>query len=133
VTEEGGSAGARPADATGVDPAQGLHGRPTAQELVEAVRGFLRDQIAPRVDEPLQYQVRVAVHALEIVARELALGPAQRDAHRERLADLGAADDADLATAIRHGRLDDSPALRAALRADTRDRLLVANPGWLPP
>jgi hypothetical protein len=43
------------------------------------------------------------------------------------------ADDATLAAAIREGRFDDHPGLLEALRADTRDRLLVANPKWLPP
>ena len=75
----------------------------------------------------------MAVHALEIVGRELALGPAQEEAHRARLAELGVADDAELAQAIRDGRFDGDPAVREALRADARDRLLVANPRWLPP
>ena len=48
-------------------------------------------------------------------------------------AGIGWEDDAALAEAIRAGRLDDHPGLRALLIADTRDRLLVANPRWLPP
>jgi hypothetical protein len=76
--------------------------------------------------------MRIAAHALEVVGRELALGPSQEAGHQARLRDLGFDDDASLAEAIRTGRLDDSPGLRRALRADTRDRLLVANPRWLP-
>ena len=79
-----------------------------------------------------RHQMRIAAHALEVVARELAVGPAQEVAHRARLEALGFDDDTSLAEAIRNGRLDDSPALRRALREDTRDRLLVANPRWLP-
>jgi hypothetical protein len=112
--------------------ASGLHGRPTARELVDAVGGFLRDQLEPEVGGALRYQVRIAVRALEVVARELELGPSQEVAHRARLAALGMADEAALAAAIRSGRLDDQPALVVSLRADARDRLLVANPGWLP-
>jgi hypothetical protein len=83
-------------------------------------------------EAPARHQIRIAIHALEIVARELALGPAQEEAHRARLRELGFDDDASLADAIRSGRVDDGPALRRVLRDDSRDRLLVANPGWLP-
>jgi hypothetical protein len=110
-----------------------LHGRPTAQELVKAVAGFLREQVEPQTEGALRYQVRIAVRALEVVGRELELGPSQDDAHQTRLAALGMADDAALATAIRTGRLDSHPGLVEALRADAQDRLLVANPRWLRP
>lgn len=110
-----------------------LHGRPTAAELVDAVAGFLRDDLGPSVEGPLRHQVRIAVHALEVVGRELTLGPEQAAAHRARLQMLGVDTDGELAAAIRAGRFDDDPRLIEALRADTRDRLLVANPRWLPP
>ncbi len=110
-----------------------LHGRPTSQELVDAVVGFLRDQVSEQVEGPMRHQLRIAVHALEIVSRELALGPEQEAAHQAGLAELGFADDAALAETIRAGRVDDSADLRRFLREDTRARLLVANPRWLPP
>jgi hypothetical protein len=109
----------------------GLHGRPTARELVDAVGGFLRDQLEPQVEGALRYQVRIAVRALEVVGRELELGPAQEDAHHARLAALGMANDDALAAAIRSGSFDNQAGLVEALRADARDRLLVANPRWL--
>jgi hypothetical protein len=110
-----------------------LHGRPTAAELVDAVAGFLRDELAGVIEGPLKHQVRIAVHALEIVGRELALGPDQAAVHRARLEALGVTTDAELAEGIKAGRFDEQPGLVDALRADTRDRLLVANPRWLPP
>ncbi len=109
-----------------------MHGRPTAEELVDAVRAFLQDQLSGSSEAAARHQIRIAVHALEMVGRELALGPSQEEAHRARLGELGFEDDASLADAIRSGRLDDGPALRRVLRQDTRDRLLVANPRWLP-
>jgi hypothetical protein len=122
-----------PGDAdAGGGVAVGLHGRPTARELIDAVGGFLREQLEPQVEGALRYQVRIAVRALEVVARELELGPAQEQSHHARLAALGMADDTALAAAIRSGSLGDPPGLVEALRADARDRLLVANPGWLP-
>jgi hypothetical protein len=77
--------------------------------------------------------VRIAVRALENVARQLELGPQQETAHRARLLGLGYDSDAGLAQAIRDGSIEDSKRLRRALVDDTRDRLLVANPGWLTP
>ena len=117
----------------GPAPAAELHGRPTAAELLDAVAGYLRDDLSGRLDGPDRHMVRIAVHALEVVTRELALGPAQAEAHAGRLAGLGFRDDGALAAAIRSGALADSAELRRALVADTTDRLLVANPQWLPP
>jgi hypothetical protein len=114
-------------------PQAGLHGRPTSLELLDAVVGFLRDQLPPHVDGSFHHQVRIAVHALEMVARELELGPGQLESHRARLRAFGVADDAELAARIRAGDFDDRADLVEALRADSRDRLLVANPRWLPP
>ncbi len=61
------------------------------------------------------------------------LGPGQLESHRARLEALGVTDDAELSDRIRSGEFDDRADLVDALRADSRDRLLVANPGWLPP
>ncbi len=109
-----------------------LHGRPTLEELLDAVLGYLRDDLMQRVGGADRHQVRIAVHALEIVAREIEMGPGQARDHAARLADLGFDSDAELAAAIRSGRIADSPGLRRALTADTADRLRVANPRWLP-
>jgi hypothetical protein len=109
-----------------------LHGRPTAPELLDATIGFLRDQLMAQMDGPLRHQVRIAVHALEVVARETELGPEQAEAHAARLQALGVESDAELAASIRSGGVPDSSELRRLLREDTRDRLLVANPRWLP-
>jgi len=63
--------------------------------------------------------------------RELAVGPAQAEAHAARLATLGFADDAELGAAIRRGDLDDRWAeVRAAVAAAVDDKLAVANPKY---
>jgi hypothetical protein len=60
------------------------------------------------------------------------VGDAQQAAHAERLASLGMADDAELASAIRNGSLDDRfDEVRAVLRADVDDRIAVANPKYV--
>lgn len=110
-----------------------IHGRPSAEELLGATIGFLRDRLPGQLQGPAVYQVKIAVRALEIVLRELELRPEHDPAHRARLAELGCDSDEELAAAIRSGALEDSDRLREVLIEDTRDRLTVANPGWLPP
>jgi hypothetical protein len=107
------------------------HDRPTAAELVEAVRELLTDELLDAVDGRLRFQVRVAANALAMVGRELDLGPAQAEAHTERLERLGVADDVELVTAIRAGAMDDRwDEVTAALRAAVIDKLAVSNPTY---
>lgn len=110
----------------------GLYGRPTAAELVDAVRQFLTDHVQPGTEGRLSFHARVAANVLGTVSRELALGDAARARHRARLDRLGCADDAALSAGILDGTLDDRrDDVVAAVRDDVRDRLLVANPGHL--
>ena len=51
-----------------------MQDRPDARELLEAVRGFLDEQIVPALDGTRQFHVRVAVNVLAIVVRELESG-----------------------------------------------------------
>ena len=51
------------------------HGRPTASELLEAVREYLLGSVMPGTTGQLAFHARVAANALAIVARELELGP----------------------------------------------------------
>lgn len=108
-----------------------LHGIPTAAELVEAVREFLERDVMAAVDGRVQFHTRVAVNVLAMVERELAMGPSQRSAAADRLSELGFADEAGLAAAIRAGSLDDRwDEVKAAVWASVRDRLAVANPEY---
>jgi hypothetical protein len=109
-----------------------VHDRPTARELVQAVREFLERDVPATAEGRLRFHARVAVNALAIAEREMELGPAQDAAHRERLAELGVADDAELAAAIRAGLLDDRhDEVRVALIAAVRAKLEVADPSYL--
>lgn len=119
------------AAAPATSPRSELHGRLSMDELVTAVGEFLRSEVQPAGDR-LGFHGRVAANVIGIVERELRLGGTQERAHRERLAALGMADDAALATAIRSGAVDaDDPAVIDVVRADVTDRLLVANPKYL--
>jgi hypothetical protein len=110
------------------------HDAPGAAELIAAVRGFLRDEVLPAAQDQVRFHCLVAINALEMVEREIELGPVQAAAHRDRLAALGFDGDAELVAAIRAGRLDDrAPELRAALLESVRAKLAVANPSYLEP
>lgn len=108
------------------------HDAPGAGELVGAVREFLERDVLNATEGRVRFHCRVAVNVLAMVERELRLGAAQSHAHEVRLAALGFGDDAELANAIRAGRLDDRHAeVRAALTGAVRDKLAVANPAYL--
>jgi aminoglycoside phosphotransferase (APT) family kinase protein len=127
--------GTPPPSTAGPVPADGPmppFGRPTAAELVEAVREYL-DVLLERSADGARFEARVARNALGIAERELLLGPAFAAAHAARLADLGFGDDAALAAALRAGALDNEwESIAPALAASARDQLLVANPAYLP-
>jgi aminoglycoside phosphotransferase (APT) family kinase protein len=63
----------RPAGHPVSEPAP--YGRPTASELLEAVREFLTDQVIPGTSGQLAFHARVAANVLGTVAREIELGP----------------------------------------------------------
>ncbi len=74
--EEAAQAAARRPRPTGAaQPAPDPHGRPTASELLAAVREFLTGQVMPATSGQLAYHARVAANVLGIVTRELELGP----------------------------------------------------------
>lgn len=110
------------------------HDVPTAAQLVEAVREFLERDVMAATEGRVQFHTRVAVNALNMVQRELELGPGQAAAHRAALERLGVADEAALAGAIRRGQLDDRRVeVLEVLRATVRAKLEVANPRYLGP
>lgn len=62
----------RPAGQPWIAPAP--YGRPTASELLDAVRGYLTDHVMPATTGQLSFHARVAANVLAIVARELEAG-----------------------------------------------------------
>ena len=73
-----------------VEPPRGESGRsalvmPRTDELVTSVRDFLRDEVMAATRGRTSFLARVASNSLDIVLRELELGPAHRAGERERL------------------------------------------------
>jgi hypothetical protein len=96
--------------------------RPSAAELVEAVREFLEHEVLPVADDHrLRFRTLVAMNALAIAERELGAEP---DAD-----DLGAEELAELARRIRAGDVpaDAVPRLKRHVAA----KLRVSNPAYL--
>lgn len=114
--------------------------RPTAAELLSAVRTHLTDNVAPLLDGQPAFHLRVATNALAIIERTLVSGDAMDQAELRRLETLIGADgdlvgqNRRLEEKIRAGELDDQrEAVLAHLRQTALDKLRLANPRYLQP
>ena len=114
-----------------------MHDKPSAAQLVAAVRDFLEKVAQPELRGHSAFHARVAANALAIVERELALGSEQDAAERERLRALLGRDgeleaqNRELCRAIRAGEIAlDAPGLLDHLRATTLAKLAVDQPGY---
>lgn len=115
-----------------------LHDRPTAVELIDAVRDYLLREVIPATDDPrAKFRARIAANVLAIVEREMTFAGEDARAEAARLDALGIVGDTDgarrreLTRQIRAGAWDAQPRLGDALayaRAATRAKLRVANP-----
>jgi aminoglycoside phosphotransferase (APT) family kinase protein len=109
-----------------------LHDRPSASELVAAAREALGESVLPLLQGRPAFELRVAMRALGMVARELEHTEDHVVVRARALAALGAADEAQLAAQIRDGDWDGrEPKLCAALRAVVAAKLSVANPRYI--
>ena len=104
----------------------GPHDRPTADELLDAAQEWIGGLELGGRDH---FLARVTTRALDVVRRELALGPTLAARHADRLRSLGVESDAQLAAQIRAGR--DEPALVRAVCDAVVDKLRVADPRQL--
>jgi len=101
-----------------------VNDRPTAVELLAAVRGFLERDVVPRLEGPSAYHARVAAKVLAIVAREIETEEAQLRGEWERLGRLLALSDPAPPDreALRAGILRRNEALVRRIRAGDADR-----------
>ena len=125
----GDTSGATGPDATGAVPT--LHDVPSAAELLDAVEEFLRTDVADATSGRVRFHSRVAANVVALVRRQLTAGAKPEADHRAQLARLGVADDAELADAIRAGRLDErGDEVAGAVAAAVAAKLFVAHPGY---
>jgi len=127
-----------------------MQDRPNVDELLEAVAGFLHDDVLPNTTGRLSFHARVAGNVVQMLRRELSmeedhlarewtgldglLGPAERPVSLAAARVQLVARNQALAEGIRDG-VADEPGFRAALfehlRGVMRDKLAVSNPGLL--
>jgi hypothetical protein len=65
-----------------------MQDRPTAIELLKAVTDLLQSTILPTISGRAAFELRVAINALELVARQLALADKGHEAELYRLGEL---------------------------------------------
>jgi hypothetical protein len=117
-----------------------MQDRPSAAELLAAIREFLERDVMTATEGRVQFHTRVAVNALGMLEREVVESPAFESAERARAAALLGHDgdarelEQELTQAIRSGALDDRlDEVRAHVRETVREKLLIANPSYLSP
>lgn len=110
---------------------------PAPPEILAAVARLLKEELAPALEGRLSFQARVAANAVEMVARQLADGPAAEAAERERLVDLLELEGdlptltAELSRRIAAGEMDlTTPGLADHLWATTLAKMAVDQPSY---
>ncbi len=89
-----------------------MQDEPTPPEILAAVAAFLRDSVIPQATPLVAFQSRVAANAVDLVARQLALAPADEAEEAARLRELLGRDgdinelNAAFAAAIAAGEID---------------------------
>jgi hypothetical protein len=114
-----------------------MYDPPSPPEILAAVARFLKEEVAPATTGHLSFQARVAANALEMMRRQLELGP-QAQAHeleslRRLLGTDGdlAALNAELSRRIAAGEIDlATPGLADHLWATTLAKMAVDQPTY---
>jgi hypothetical protein len=105
-------------------------------ELLESVRGFLKQYVVDNADQHTGFMARVAANSLGIAQREMLYGPALADAERERLhslLDCQAGLDQlrrELVLRLRDGLELNTPGLAAHLRRTVAGQLALDQPRY---
>lgn len=110
---------------------------PRTDELLAGVRDFLKTDAAQAMSGRNQFLARVAANSIDIVLRDLALGPEASRWEKEQLEGLVSAEGSlpelreKLCFAIRSGGIDPGRAdLQAYLRQSTYAQVMIDQPGY---
>ncbi|MEA2888175.1 MAG: hypothetical protein QOD11_2535 [Bradyrhizobium sp.] len=114
-----------------------MQDEPTPSELIKAVADFLRNELTPAIGGHNAFKLRVAINALDLVTRQLALQNSSDAAEAERLSRLlgrqGSLEQLNrvLAGKIAAGEADlQTPRLAEHLWQTTMDKLAVDQPNY---
>jgi hypothetical protein len=114
-----------------------MQDEPTPSELIKAVADFLRNELTPQLGGHNAFKLRVAINALDLVTRQLALESSSDAAEAEQLSQLlgrqGSLQELNRALAgkIASGEADlQTPGLAEHLWQTTMDKLAVDQPNY---
>src|SRR5947208_3673425 len=114
-----------------------MQDEPTPSELIKAVADFLRKEITPEISGHSAFKLRVAINALDLVTRQLALQADSDAAELTRLSPLLGLDGSlldlnrALADRIAEGEAGlETPGLAEHLWQTTIDKLAVDQPNY---
>lgn len=114
-----------------------MQDHPTPVELINAVTEFLRTDVAPQLSAHGAFKLRVAVNALDLVARQMTREGLSDTAEAERLSKLlgreGSLEELNrlLSSRIQNGELNlDTPGLAEHVWQTTMDKLAVDQPNY---
>jgi hypothetical protein len=114
-----------------------MQDEPTPAELIKAVADFLRNELTPAIGGHSAFKLRVAINALDLVTRQLALESSSDVAEAQRLSQLlgwqGSLQELNrvLAGKIAAGEADlQTPGLAEHLWQTTMDKLAVDQPNY---
>ena len=114
-----------------------MQDEPMPTELIKAVADFLRNDITPAISGHSAFKLRVAINALDLVTRQLALESGSDAAEAARLTQLlgmqGSLRELNraLADKIAKGEADlNTPGLAEHLWQTTMDKLAVDQPNY---
>lgn len=114
-----------------------MQDQPSAIELIEAVTEFIRNHAMPQLKGHTAFHALVAANALDIVKRELTIGPKAGEEEITRLKNLlgkdGTLDELnrELCARIENGELTlETPGLREHLWKTTLTKLAIDQPKY---
>lgn len=126
-----------PVELVSESPATSSVDMPRVDELVESVRDFLREDVRGELRGRSAFLALVASNSLDIVRRELLLGPAHLQGEHARLRELFASDEglgalrARLCQGLRDGSIRlDTPGLADHLRTTAANQLAIDQPAY---
>jgi hypothetical protein len=114
-----------------------MQDEPTPAELIKAVADFLRNELTPQIGGHSAFKMRVAINALDLVARQLTLESSSDAAEAARLTALlglhGSLSELNRALADRIASREadlNTPGLADHLWQTTMDKLAVDQPNY---
>tara|TARA_B110000438_G_scaffold293794_1_gene334212 strand:+ start:321 stop:719 length:399 start_codon:yes stop_codon:yes gene_type:complete len=105
---------------------------PSAQELVEAVKFFISEELLDEVPSTQKWKLRIASNVLAIAGREIENYEIDKQSFENFLSSLNMGSERELSLALRNGDFDNNlGTILTKLMPIIEIKLLVANPAYL--